>query len=103
MVHQSSARPIHCVTNRLRLHTTAVTTKLHNNGFIFIGICFDYNRKDTKKKRILKAAEEIGQTPLRFPGNILLMCTSPFPETYVSRGRNVRFTAGKHTFSLWET
>ena len=50
MVHQSSARPIHCVTNRLRLHTTAVTTKLHNNSFIFIGICFDYNRKDTKNR-----------------------------------------------------
>ena len=47
-MRQSSARPIHCVTNRQRLHTTALTTKLHNNGFIFIGICFDYKRKDTK-------------------------------------------------------
>lgn len=47
-MRQSSAKPIHCVTNRQRLHTTAVTTKLHNNGFIFIGICFDYKRKDTK-------------------------------------------------------
>lgn len=47
-MRQLSARPIHCVTNRLRLHTTAVTTRLHNNGFIFIGIYFDYNHKDTK-------------------------------------------------------
>lgn len=47
-MRQLSARPIHCVTNRLRLHTTAVTTRLHNKGFIFIGIYFDYNHKDTK-------------------------------------------------------
>lgn len=53
-MRQSSARPIHCVTNRQRLHTTALTTKLHNNGFIFIDICFDYSRKDTKKKRHFK-------------------------------------------------
>ena len=49
-MRQLSARPIHCVTNRLRLHTTAVTTRLHNNGFIFIGIYFDYNHKDTKNR-----------------------------------------------------
>lgn len=49
-MRQLSARPIHCVTNRLSPHTTAVTTKLHNNGFIFIGIYFDYNRKDTKNR-----------------------------------------------------
>ena len=30
----------------------AVTARLHNNGFIFIGICFDYNRKDTKNRLI---------------------------------------------------
>lgn len=49
-MRQLSARPIHCVTNRLRLHTTAVTTRLHNKGFIFIGIYFDYNHKDTKNR-----------------------------------------------------
>lgn len=46
--------------------------------------------------------EGIRKTKLRFPGNTGFIFTSPDPEPYVFKSRNIWFRTEEHTYPLWK-